>query len=166
MMKNAKDLNSVNDCLLAHMDELVPLIEERLSANGTVKLSPTGISMLPMLRQGIDCVVLSRPEKRLKKYDIPLYRRANGQYVLHRITSVSGDEYTCIGDNQFNYEKGVAHKSVIAVVTAFTRGDKTYTVKYPPYRIYCVLWHYTRFFRRVFRALKRRAVRILSKKHK
>ena len=165
-MKNRKETNPANECLLAHMDELVPIIEERLSANGTVKLSPTGISMLPMLRQGIDCVILSSPPSRLKKYDIPLYRRANGQYVLHRVTHVSGDSYTCIGDNQFNYEKGIAHESVIAVVTAFTRGEKTYTVKYLPYRVYCVLWHFTRFFRHVYRALKRRALRLFSKKHK
>ena len=131
MRKNAKDLNSVHDCLLAHMDELVPLIEERLSANGTVKLSPTGISMLPMLRQGIDCVVLARPEKRLKKYDIPLYRRANGRYVLHRITSVSGDEYTCIGDNQFKLEYGIAQDQLIGVMVAFTRGERQYSADHP-----------------------------------
>ena len=165
-MKNCKEINPANESLLAHIDELMPIIEERLTQNGTVKLSPTGISMLPMLRQGIDCVILSPPPKRLKKYDIPLYRRANGQYVLHRVTRVSGDSYTCIGDNQFNYEKGISHESVIAVVTAFTRGEKTYTVKYLPYLIYCRLWHFTRLIRRVLRAARRRLGRLLKRKRK
>ena len=40
----------------AYMKDLVPLFQERLSAGQTVRFSPRGISMLPMLRQGIDDV--------------------------------------------------------------------------------------------------------------
>ena len=82
------------------LELLMPLIKERLAAGQSVRFSPKGTSMLPMLRQGIDSVVLSPLPKRLGKYDLPLYQRDNGQFVLHRIVAAE-DSYTCIGDNQF-----------------------------------------------------------------
>jgi hypothetical protein len=85
------------------LDELMPLIREQLAANKCVKFSPRGTSMLPMLRQGIDRVILSPAPQKLRKYDLPLYRRENGQFVLHRVVKV-GKTYSCIGDNQFVVE--------------------------------------------------------------
>ena len=91
---------------LVHVEELMPLIQESLSAGRSVRFSPRGISMLPMLRQGIDSVILSPAPETLKKYDLPLYRRDNGKYVLHRIVD-AGATYTCVGDNQFQLEHGI-----------------------------------------------------------
>lgn len=139
----------------ASMDELVPIIRERLAAGQSVCFSPKGISMLPMLRERKDTVTLSKVTGKLKKYSLPLYQRDNGKYVLHRIVDVS-DTYTCMGDNQFAKEHGIRDEQIIAVVTSFTRGNKTYSVNSVNYRIYCRFWHYSRFARRVFRALKRR----------
>lgn len=135
---------------LTRLDALMPLIQERLAAGQTVQFSPMGISMLPMLRQGIDSVVLSPVPEKLKKYDLPLYRRTDGHYVLHRIVEV-GETYTCIGDNQFVFEPGVEHGQVLALVTAFYRGDRKRKVTDPLYRLYCVFWHYTRPVRRFWR---------------
>ena len=87
------------DSLREHsFQELLPLIREQLAQGGSVRIAPNGTSMLPMLRQGMDTVVLSPVPERLQKYDIPFYRRDNGQFVLHRITAV-GETYACIGDN-------------------------------------------------------------------
>lgn len=101
------------------LEQLMPIIRESLSQGKSVRFSPRGVSMLPMLRQGLDSVELSPLPERLKKYDLPLYQRRNGQYVLHRVVGVDGDTYTCIGDNQFELEHSVAHEQMIAVVTAF-----------------------------------------------
>ena len=149
---------------LAPIDELMPLICERLKEGQSVKLSPRGISMLPMLREGIDSVVLSPVTGKLKKYDIPLYRRPNGQYVLHRIVGVDQEGYTCVGDNQYRREHGVDHANVLAVVTAFARGDKHYDVSSRFYRVYCRLWHWTRFPRHACRAVGRRLLRLFKRK--
>lgn len=132
------------------LEELLPLIQERLEAGQSVRFSPRGTSMLPMLRQGKDTVVLSPLPKRLKKFDLPLYRREDGQFVIHRITKV-GETYTCMGDNQFYRERGLEHARMIAVVTAFTRDGKEYSVKDPGYRLYCRVWHYSRPVRRLWR---------------
>lgn len=132
------------------MNTLMPLMKEALDAGKSVSFSPMGISMLPMLRQGIDTVTLSPLPDRLRKYDLPLYRRDNGKYVLHRIIDV-GETYTCIGDNQFVLEPGLRHDQMIAVVTAFSRGGKSIPVTNPGYRLYCRLWHYSRPLRRFWR---------------
>ena len=140
---------------------LLPLIKECLAAGQAVRFSPKGTSMLPMLRQGIDSVVLSPLPQKLKKYDLPLYRRQNGDFVLHRVVKVE-DTYTCIGDNQFQLERGVCHEQMVGIVTAFYRNKKRWKVSSAAYWAYCRIWHYTRFPRRVFRWLKMRVRGLLK----
>jgi hypothetical protein len=134
----------------AYMKDLVPLFCERLAAGQTIRFSPQGVSMLPMLRQGVDSVVLSPLPDQLRKYDVPLYQRDNGKYILHRIVAV-GETYTCIGDNQFDLEHGVRQDQMIALVTGFYRGDKFHSVTEPGYRLYCRFWHYSRPVRHFWR---------------
>ena len=144
------------------MEELMKVVRLQLETAGRANLTVTGCSMLPMLRQGLDCVTLSPVQGRLKKYDLPLYRREDGHYVLHRIVAV-GDTYTCIGDNQYRVEHGVRHEQIVAVVSAFSRGDKQYTVDHLGYRLYCRVWHYSRFARRCWRGLKWRVAARIRK---
>lgn len=162
-MKNENNKPKINKgCNTASLEEMLPLITECLSNGQSVKFSPRGISMLPMIVQGRDSVTLASPPEKLKRFDIPLYRREDGSFVLHRVIKV-GDTYTCIGDNQFKAETGVAHSQVIAVVTAFIRKGKAYSVSCTGYRLYCVLWHCSRPVRRIWRALRVRAVRLKRK---
>lgn len=139
----------------------MPLIRESLAQGKNVRFSPRGVSMLPMLRQGIDTVVLSPLHGRLKKYDLPLYQREDGQYVLHRVVK-AGEKYTCMGDNQFFPEPGLDYGQMIALVTAFTRGGHEHTVNEIGYRIYCRVWHYSRPVRRLWRGGLRRLRRIFA----
>lgn len=144
------------------LDELMPLIREQLAGGQSVTFFPHGISMLPLLREGRDSVTLSAPPEKLKKYDIPLYQRKDGQYVLHRVIKV-GDTYTCMGDNQFVREEGVQHEQVIAVCTAISRDGKRMSVNSASLRFYATCWHYSRFPRRAAAAVWRRAVRLWKK---
>ena len=132
---------------------LLPLFEESFAVGKTVRFSPRGISMLPMIRQGVDDVVLSPVTGKLQKYDIPFYRRDDGTFVLHRIVKV-GDTYTCIGDNQFEVEQNVRQDQVIAVVSAFTRDGKEHKVSECLYQLYCRVWHYSRPFRYFYKRVK------------
>ena len=132
------------------LEQLMPLMREYLAAGKTVKFSPRGISMLPMLRQGIDDVVLSPLPEKLRKYDLPLYQRDDGHFVLHRIVRV-GETYSCIGDNQFELEHGLRHDQMIAVVTAFYREGEYHSVNELGYRFYCRFWHYSRGLRHFWR---------------
>lgn len=80
-------------------------IEEGIRQNGFHLSTVVGTSMLPLLRQGKDLVkVVSAPE-RLAKYDIALFKRPTGEYVLHRVMKVKKDYYIICGDNRFYREK-------------------------------------------------------------
>jgi len=134
-----------------YLEDLMPIIRESLANGNCVTFSPKGTSMLPLLRQERDRVVLSPLPERLKKYDVPLYRRDDGQYVLHRVVKV-GETYTCMGDNQFYPETGLRHSQMIALMTAFTRSGRRITVDSFAYRLYCRFWCISRPVRRLFRS--------------
>ena len=75
--------------------------EELLERDGKLVYTNVGVSMMPLLRQHRDVMVIGRVPKgeRLKKYDAPLYKRRNGQYILHRILEVREKDYVVCGDN-------------------------------------------------------------------
>ena len=105
------------------LEELWPVMSEQIEAGGTVCFGPKGVSMMPMIRQGIDTVVIAKAPDRLKKYDIPLYRRPDGQFVLHRVISAGKNGvYTMRGDNQTVSEKNVPHEWVLGILIGFNRG--------------------------------------------
>jgi len=121
-------------------EELMPLIRERLAAGQTIHYLPfRGVSMLPMLRQGVDSVELAPLPPKLKKYDLPVYQYPSGKYVMHRVVDVREDHYLCLGDNTYEYEK-ISPEQMLAVVSAFKRGEKRIPVTNPAYRLYCRIW--------------------------
>ncbi len=125
------------------MDALMPLFSEQLALGKSVRFAPRGVSMLPMLRQGIDSVVLSPLPEKIQKYDVIFYRRGNGRYVLHRVVKC-GKTFTCIGDNQYTLEPGICREQMIARVSGFYRKDRYWACDSPLYRFYCRFWHFTR----------------------
>ena len=74
--------------------------EQVLEEQGTLVYTNVGNSMLPLIREGRDLIILKKPEGRLKKYDVPLYKRDSGQYVLHRVLKVRESDYVICGDNR------------------------------------------------------------------
>lgn len=148
--------------LQLQLDELMPVIRERLTEGNSVRFMPRGISMLPMLRQGVDSVVLSPAPDRLKKYDLPLYQRLDGRYILHRIVFVGEEYYGCIGDNQFRVEMGVARLQIIGIVTGFYRKNRYISTDNLLYQFYCRFWHYTRGLRYYWRKTVSRIRRFLG----
>lgn len=128
-------MSDVNSVRLA---ELWPFMKEQLEAGKTVKFAPRGISMLPMIRQGMDTVVLKAAPPTLKKYDLPLYIRDNGQFVLHRVVAVEKDGYTMCGDNQYVRECGVGKEKILAVAAGIYRENVYVDCSDSKYRRYCV----------------------------
>lgn len=85
--------------------------EEEIAHNGFLLYRNVGDSMLPLIRQGKDLLLIARkPEGRLSKYDVPLYRRDSGQYVLHRILKVRENDYVICGDNRWHRETGITDR--------------------------------------------------------
>ena len=149
------------------IDDVIDRMLEKLNSGGTVTFSAKGKSMLPMLRDGEDVVVLSKPDGRLHLFDIPFYKRSNGSYVLHRIVNFDADgSYVLCGDNQFVLEHGIKDSDIIGVVTAFYRKGKAYSVNSFSYRLYVNFWFYTRFFRHSYRFGTNKVSKLFGKGNK
>ena len=124
------------------LSEMLPAMEETLSAGGTVKLPITGTSMLPLLVAGRDNVVLKKADLPLRRFDLPLYRRKDGAFVLHRVVAVEKDgTYTMCGDNQWVKEPGISGKQMIGIVVEVERKGKLLPVQSFRYRAYVRVWH-------------------------
>lgn len=81
---------------------------------GFVVRPVVGMSMMPLLNQHTDTVRLVAVTRPLVKYDIPLYVRPGGEYVLHRIVKVCDGYYIIRGDNT-DYTEIVPFDWVVAV---------------------------------------------------
>ena len=137
--------------------------EEELNRTGQIVYTNVGDSMMPLIRQKRDLLIIKKPEGRLKKYDVPLYKRDSGAYVLHRILKVRKDDYVICGDNRYYREYGIQDRHIIGVLDAVVRDGKTIPVTDKKYRLYVHLWcdfFYIRavllLVRTVFNRIKRR----------
>ena len=144
------------------LDEAMEIIRESFECGQSVTFSPRGTSMLPLLKEGRDTVTLSPPPRKLKKYDIILYKRSNGQYVLHRIIRV-GETYSCIGDNQFVTEHNITTDQIFAVCSSFTRNGRQIFACNLQWRLYAIIWHYSRPLRRIYLGLRKLISKIIRK---
>lgn len=112
--------------------------EELLRRDGKLIYKTKGVSMLPMLRQNRDLVIIELPEGRLRPKDVALYRRGK-DYVLHRVIRVEDGFYRIRGDNTYVLEK-VQEKAVMGVLTGFVRKGKQYRVTDRSYLLYVHVW--------------------------
>ena len=102
----------------------LPVLMELLEQGESVSLTVTGNSMSPFLVHGRDTVYLSRLTRPVRRGDVLLYRRENGNYVLHRVFKAGPESLTMIGDAQTILEPGIQPEQVIAIVTRVERKGK------------------------------------------
>ncbi len=142
-------------------------IEQVILEEGKLVLSTAGVSMKPLLGNRRDTVIILPVNGRLKKYDVPLYRRGE-KCVLHRIVDVLPDSYVICGDNCESYEYDITDDNIIGVLTAFYRKDKYFTVENWCYRLYSVFivksFPLRMFLRKSRRVLARIYRKIIPKK--
>lgn len=152
------------DMLAVSIQELSPLMIACLDEGKEIQFTVTGNSMCPFLRHQRDQVVLMKPADptMLQVGDVPLYRRENGQLVLHRIVerddgqkrrlygekepfpsmhSSSPLSYTMLGDAQTVREPNIRPEQIIAVATAFIRKGERWDCHGTAYRRRALRWH-------------------------
>ncbi len=133
--------------------ELFAILREAFERDpdAVVALTTSGTSMYPMLRDRKDVVYLKKLSAPPKKYDVVLFQRDSGAYVLHRIVRVEPDG-TCVfcGDNQTVFERVPNPDQLVAVATSFKRGRFQIDCrKSISYYLYSRLWPKTRLFRKM-----------------
>lgn len=114
--------------------------EEEIKKSGRIIYTNVGDSMMPYIKQGRDVLVISEVNGRLNKYDVPLYKRDSGQYVLHRILKVRENDYVICGDNRWNKEYGITDRHIIGILTGVIRDGQEIPVTNRKYCIYVHLW--------------------------
>lgn len=115
-------------------------IERELREKGNCSYFCVGTSMLPLLRQRKDLIHLKRPEGRVRKYDVVLYRAGENEYILHRILRVRKHDYIICGDHCLKREYGVTDKEILGILSGYTRNGKFHSVDEAGYRLYVILW--------------------------
>lgn len=130
---------------------MVKKMEEILAETGELFTTASGVSMLPCIRPKLDMLHLAKPEHDIKKYDVLLYKRKNGTYILHRVMEVKSDSYVLCGDNQWVLEHGITDEQVLGVLRGFYRGKKYIDCqKNHLYHFYVKLWCFSLGIRRWF----------------
>ncbi|MBQ8374166.1 MAG: S24/S26 family peptidase [Clostridia bacterium] len=127
-------------------------IEEVLATEGKYVGPTVGVSMLPMLKNRRDTIVVRPKTERLKPLDVALYRRGEA-YVLHRVLSVTETGYIIRGDNCYSDEV-VPEEAVFGVLTEFFRKNKHY---------YCTDEKYLNYAKRRIKTYKIRRFFVIIK---
>ena len=134
---------------------LMEIVRLQLETGGKANLAVTGSSMLPMLRQGRDSVILVPAKEGLRVGDIALYEPREGKYVLHRVMKLTPEGYLFCGDNQAVYEP-VAREKIIARVDGYVRHGKQHSLSSFGYLLYKFIWVRLFFLRKYYIRLRRR----------
>ena len=124
--------------------------EEILERDGKLVYTNVGDSMLPLIRQGRDHLVIKPNSGRLRTNDIPLFRRESGQYVLHRVMKVRADDYVMCGDNRWNLERGVTDSQIVGILASIIRDGKEIPLSCLSVRLYSIIWYILYPFRCLF----------------
>lgn len=133
--------------------------EKELQEKGVIIYTNVGTSMRPLIRQGKDVMIISSVDnisRKLKKMDVPLYKRDSGQYVLHRIVKATEDGYVLRGDNTYSNEYGITDQHIIGVLTGVIRNGKEISVHSFGCVLYSYIWYYTYYIRKMVVWMKRK----------
>ena len=119
--------------------------EELLDRDGHLAFTNKGVSMLPLLRQGRDVMLIEKKgTDGYKKLDAVLFRRPKAEgkdaYVMHRILRVNPDgSYWIIGDNCVTGDT-VREEQILGILTGVIRDGKELSFDDWRYKLYVNTW--------------------------
>lgn len=142
--------------------ELFPHIISLLEEGHTVTLKLRGYSMRPFLEDNRDTAVM-RKVTDIVCWEPVLAEISQGQYVLHRIIDIDGDNITLLGDGNLNVEH-CSKKDVKAQVIGFYRKgrNKLETIEGRKWKVYSKVWKTLLPIRRYLLGIYRRWVKIFG----
>lgn len=124
---------------MTETDVLFSVVEETVKNGDSVKIKVAGYSMYPLVTSRRDSVLLTKADK-IKKGDVPLIKRGDGSYVLHRVVGIKDGYLKLRGDYEQKMEYPVDRKQVIAVAKGFYRKEKFISCDSFLYKIYTFFW--------------------------
>ncbi len=95
-----------------------------LQKDGVLAQPTRGCSMLPLLRQNRDTVVIKPVTEPLKVNDVVFYKRDNSEYVLHRIVKITPNGYIIRGDNCYYDETDIKDDNILGILSGYYRDEE------------------------------------------
>lgn len=124
--------------------------EKVIHDKGILIYTSNGTSMLPLIREGQDVLVIGKPNRVLKKWDIVLAKRPSGRYLLHRIIRINKDNtYTLCGDNNCIFDYNIKSSEIVGVLDIIISNGKIKDLKGLKYILYLNLWCKPIYFRKI-----------------
>lgn len=121
------------------MDIVYSDLSAALSARGKIAYSFQGASMLPLLMEGRDVVLVEKKgEERCPRLSIIVFKQSDGQLTMHRIVRVLPGGYITAGDHCTEAEK-ITENQVIGIVREVSREGKTVRLDSRGQKIYAHL---------------------------
>ena len=112
---------------------------EELARTGVLIYPPKGHSMLPLLREERDLMVIQKGTGEYRKYDAVLFQRNDGELVLHRVLRIEPERCRIQGDNTF-YSELVRKEQILGKLTQILRNGKIISTSDKKYRLFVRLW--------------------------
>lgn len=139
------------------------LISEILEHGQNARISISGNSMYPFLRDSIDSVELTKGSfEQLSRGDIVMIQRSDSYYVMHRIIRRDKDCFFMVGDAQQWVEGPLYPEQLVAIVTAIWRKDKRIPCSNKWWRLLSWFWLYLRPFRYFILRVRRKLYNMLK----
>jgi signal peptidase len=110
---------------LVKSEFIFPVIKDILDKGTSTRITVTGMSMYPFLRENIDSVELSKVDfSDIRRGDIVMVLRDTNEYVMHRVIKVEENWLYIVGDAQQFIEGPLRSNQIVAKITAVWRKDK------------------------------------------
>lgn len=116
-------------------------VKEILNENHEVNFTVMGTSMTPIIRNGLDSVVIKKAEpKDVKKGDVILFSPVDDKYLLHRITKITQEGFESTGDGNIFRDGFFPFDTLIAKVIKIERKGKIIPENNFFYKLYAKVW--------------------------
>ena len=128
-----------------YMEKEYQDIEQLLQDGNSIQIKPRGYSMYPVLVPERDeAVIEPLKDKCLKRGDVALYRRTEGQtqgiLVLHRVWKVTDEGIYMVGDNQKEVEGPLSPEQFLGIMAGMYRKEKYVSCTHIGYRLITGGW--------------------------
>lgn len=125
-------------------------IAKRIVEGERVRIRAKGNSMLPLIRDGKDEIILEKPnEQSFLKGRLLLVRLRDNKYILHRVKGFDNTNLTLQGDGNLSIVETCSSHFVIAEAVAVIRNGKTIRIGSLQWNAYRYLWPKGYLLRRI-----------------
>lgn len=132
-------------------------VANRIAEGARVRMRAKGNSMMPMIRDAKDEIVLEKPNKQsFQKGRLLLVQLGNERYVLHRVKGIDSNRIVLQGDGNLSFVESCTPKDVIAEATTVIRNGVVIREGSFRWNVYRYLWPGSYLLRRVALGVFRR----------